>query len=759
MKSLTRLFLMATVCAPAFAVPAWAQTAGDRAGATSIGEEIIVTARKREETLLDVPVPVSVATQAQLTRDQIYTITDLQRVSPALEVSQTSGGEYSGGARMRGIGTGVANASVSPSTVFQVDQVPQGLLAFPQLFDMAQVEILRGPQGTLFGQGASAGVINVTTVAPNLHKIEGYAGIDAADQGTFGSEFGQTLVRAALNVPLSSKIALRVSGQFKDEKGLQRNITLDKPNDIKDMGLRTRLLFEPTDGLKINLAAEWNKTNNDGYNFFAQAIAPTNPASLAAFTSPTGACRMTISQRAGEYCSDTDTNFKIKTQSYSGVVDLKVTDNLALTSVTAYRTIRREYVAQDFLRLPNVPAARLENTLQVANQFSQELRFNYSGHGLHLVVGSAYTRFDYDQLPLVDGAFGQTALGSRIGFSVCLKSGVFCVPLPPAPVTLTRESTVNSTLTFFSDATYSLTPQFDVFGGLRYSHYRDETGVGFNTLTPTRSIAIKDDNVSGRIGVSFKPSRKVNIYASFARGYKPPAVVVPVASSLPVVELKPETSSAFEIGGKLKAHRMQVEANVFYTSVAAFQAQTSVFSGGSLVSQALNLPGKINSYGFELTTFGHITNALSVSAGYQFNVVKFPSGYLGDDGLPLGGTQFINAPRHKITLSGEYAKPVSGNVEAFINANTVYKSDVLLANNGDPRYRYPAHAIVGGAIGVRAINDAWRVSLYVRNLTKQREPTAYLASTFAGSTDGGIRAWPVAGLTARQVGLSLDMKF
>ncbi|MFM5950685.1 MAG: TonB-dependent receptor plug domain-containing protein, partial [Novosphingobium sp.] len=156
------LLLSTTILAAAIATPAYAQEASDESSAAS-DDTIIVTARKRDENLVDVPVPISVTTGAQLERDKVYSITDLQRTTPALEVSQTSGGEVNGGARLRGLGTGVFNATVSPSVAFVVDQVPQGNLTFPLMFDLAQVEVLRGPQGTLFGQGASAGVINIST--------------------------------------------------------------------------------------------------------------------------------------------------------------------------------------------------------------------------------------------------------------------------------------------------------------------------------------------------------------------------------------------------------------------------------------------------------------------------------------------------------------------------------------------------------------------------------------------------------------------
>jgi outer membrane receptor protein involved in Fe transport len=219
-----RRLLLATsaLMSASFALPAYAQDAEE---AASPDDTIFVTARKREENLIDVPLPVSVATAAQLQRDQVYNYNDLQRITPALEVSQTAGGESNGGGRLRGLGTGVFNPSVQSSVALVVDQAPVGNMAFPLLYDLAQVEVLRGPQGTLFGQGASAGVINIRTKAPSTGALGFSGSVDFADKGTAGSEVGELIVSAAANLPVSDQAAFRIATQYKVETGLQRSVT------------------------------------------------------------------------------------------------------------------------------------------------------------------------------------------------------------------------------------------------------------------------------------------------------------------------------------------------------------------------------------------------------------------------------------------------------------------------------------------------------------------------------------------------------
>ena len=749
---------------------------------------IFVTARKREENLIEVPLAVTVASADQLARDQINNVSDLTRITPALEVSQTSGGETNGGGRLRGLGTGVFNQSVSSSVALVIDQAPVGNLNFPLLYDMAQVEVLRGPQGTLFGQGASAGVINITTRRPEFDAISVNASLEYADKGSLGSEVGELIANAGFNLPLGDTLALRLATQFKRETGLQHSVTTGRDNEIEDLGIRARLRFEPTDRLSINLTGEYGKNTSDGQTFFAIAIAPNSPVafgppgstrgsvSTAAFLNPTGCNMPIIDDRAEFYCESTPSYTTLKMAGLAAVVDLELTDSLSLTSVTAYRERTYDVLERNFSRILPQAAARAARSRDDSSGFTQELRLNYVGNGFDVVFGGYYTDYSYIALPL-GTPNGNNLPGQRVGFGVCTEAGG--APFPPgAPcsVNFTQNITDNRTVAAFADATIELSDQFELFGGLRIDDFKNTTSVQtFGLATsPKVSFATSDSHVSGRIGLSFQPNPDTNLYASFSRGYKPPATGTNVAGGL--FQLAPETADAFELGVKFGVGPMQLAANLFHTDLANFQSQRSEFAGTALISVPFNVPS-LTSKGFELSAFGEIAEGININAGYQFNSIKYPDGSFGDDavdtngdqvfdnnvipGLPfvLSGTQFLNAPKHKFTLSGDFAFPMSDDVELYTNANLVWKSEVLLANRADPRYRYPAHALINLGFGVRDTDGGWNASLFVRNLTKEREPMAYLASTFANVADGGLRAWPISGITARVVGVRLGFEF
>jgi outer membrane receptor protein involved in Fe transport len=775
-----RLLLVTSALASiSMAMPAFAQAADDETEARD-DDAIVVTARKREENLIDVPVPMSVATEAQLKRDQVTNYNDLQRVTPALEVSQTAGGESNGGGRLRGLGTGVFNPSVQSSVALVVDQAPVGNMAFPLLYDLAQVEVLRGPQGTLFGQGASAGVINIRTKAPSTGALGLSGSIDFADKGTAGSEVGELIVSAAANIPVSEQAAFRIATQYKKESGLQRSVTTGKDNEIKDFGVRLRALLMPSERFTINLTGEYGKSKSDSQTFFAIAFAPNSIApfgppgatlggvSTAAYLNPTGCALTVISPRVEEFCEPLPSSISTSIGIVSAVMDWEVSDALTITSVSSYRERSFKQFRRDFSRLNTEPSARQELTQEDLRGFSQELRGAISGDRFDLVVGGYYSDHQFSRVPMGTGPFnfGVNTAGDRIGFSVCTTTGTFC----PVPTFFTRELTQNRTLAGFADATFKLAEQFEIFGGMRVTDYQNSTLIGVNTLspvrTPTNPFKVSESNVSGRIGGSFRPNSDTNIYASFSRGYKPTAVGSRTIGGL--FQLKPEESDAFEVGAKFGLGRFQMSANAFYTKITNFQSQTSIFVGTQLVSEPLNVP-VVKSKGFELTALGEILPGLNINAGYQFNDVKFPTTvlnaagvrvpYLGDDGLYIGGTQFLFSPKHKFTLSGEYSTALGESLEVFLNANLIYKSKVLLAARTDPRYRFPAHETINLGFGIRHPDNNWTASVFVRNLTKSREPTAYLANTFANQLDGGIRAWPVSGITARVVGVRAGFEF
>lgn len=765
-----RKFLLAST-ALAFGVlsnAALAQSLSEDSVETSDSDEnqIIVTARLRNESLIEVPLAVSVTTAEQLNRDQIYTLTDLQRITPALQVSPSFGGDINGGAGLRGIRTQAFNPSVAPSVAVVIDQAAAGNVNFPILHDIAQVEVLRGPQGTLFGQGASAGVINVSTVAPKIGEFRANFNLDYADDGTAGSESTEIVARGGISFSLGDKAAMRIAGFYKKEVGLRTNTFLNLDDENREFAVRGRLLIEPTDRIRVHLIADYAEIQENGVNFFSPTLAPQ---STEPFGPPGGtrgrlslnnliACGVTpdlITPRARFYCEDVQSRESRSILSTTAIIEADLSDSLTLTSVTSYRDLEVLSPNRNFSVRAIGRAARDENLRDDYQQFSQEVRLGYQGNGFDIVAGGYFADFSYGQSPLDPSlGFQNTAPGRRTGFSVCTPDGNSC----GVPVTFVRETAENRTFALFADATVQLAENVELFGGLRFTDYKNDSSFGVNTLTATDFGSLDETNLSGRIGLSYQPNPDTTIYGSYARGYKPSALAFPGNPGDPFILLDAEENSAFEIGAKTMIGRVQLDANVFYMNVSNFQGQESIQVNGELVSQARNI-GDVESYGFEVMASGQVTEKLSLNAGYTFNPVTYPDGLIGDDGIDLSGEQVLSAPKHKFVLSGEYVEQVSNNLEAFFSTNVIFKSEIRLANRDTERFVFPAGETVNLRIGVRNPEGNWTASLFVRNLTQNREPSAYLPMNFAGADDISARGRPIAGLTTRVVGASVGFNF
>lgn len=733
-------------------------------------DAIVVTARLRRESSLEVPLAVTVTTGEQLGRDQVYTLTDLQRITPALQVNQGFGGDINGGAGLRGIRTQAFNPSVAPSVAVVLDQAAAGNVNFPILHDISSVEVLRGPQGTLFGQGASAGVLNVATVAPKIGQFKANFNLDYADDGTAGSESTEIVARGGLSVPLGDKAAVRVAGFYKQEVGLRTNAFLNLDDRRNEYAIRGRLLVEPTDTITVHVIADYAETTEDGVNFFSMTGAPAStrpfgpPGQTLGGLSQTNfnACGVTtdrITPRGRFYCEDIQGEEDRSILSLTAIINAELTDNLTLTAVTSYRDLAVHEIRRNFSLRAIGFAARDENTRQDYKQFSQEVRVGYQGKGFDIVAGGYYADFSYSQSPLDSSLpFGDRRTGFRTGFSICQPNGSACNNQPTLAPLFRNESAENRTLALFADTTVKLVETLELFGGLRFTDYKNENSFGINRLTPTDFGSISETNLSGRIGLSYQPNTATNIYTSFSLGYKPSALTFPGAPGAPFIRLEAEENSAFEVGAKFDLGRIQVDVNAFYMNVANFQGQESVTVGSDLVSQARNI-GDVKSYGVEIAAFGQVTDNLSLNVGYTFNPATYREGFRGDDGLVLGSNQVLSSPRHKFVLSGEYARPITSSVEGFFSSNIVYRSATLLANRDPARFTLPAGETINVRLGIRHPDGKWTASIFARNLTKDRQPIAFLPGNFAGQDDLGLRGWPVAGLTSRVVGASVGFNF
>lgn len=762
--------LAAVVGAVLAGVAAQAQVGASAAPAsTSVLEEVIVTAQKRAEKLQDVPVAVTVIGEDQLQNQRIYTLADLARTAPSLEMIQAFGGP-GGGGQIRGVGTQSFTRSAEGAVGIVVDGVPQGNIPNAAVFDVGRVEVLRGPQGTLFGLTSSAGVVNMVTVAPDPSGASGYVHVDYSNGGTAGSEFGQATLRGAINLPTGPDSALRLAVNGNRVEGVQRNAAIGEDGLLKDWAIRARWLLNAGDAVTVNLIADFDRRTQ---NFADPQFVYVNVPAGTPLAMQLAQCGVVASYDNNQWCSTLENDFSQDNYGLSLQVDWSVGSG-TLTSITGYRKQKQDPGSGDIMRNP-LEFIQIFFADQIGDrrQVSQELRFTSAGgRALEYVAGLFYS--DYQ-------ATGGYAPGGAFNVGTFQIAPVFVNFVKTA----TPTETTNEAYAAFGQATYHVTERFSVLGGLRYTHQKltDRTGLDpFNPSSVVTAGETSESNVSGKVGVQFKVSNELNTYATITRGYKGPQVI-PAAQGSPTVVIDPEIPTAYEVGAKGSTldGRLAYEASVFYTKVEDYQGQRCRVNGvGVLVCLGESIPS-VKTKGVELTLFGRPVEGLNVNAGFVYNVAKFPAGWTGynpnDLRDPVAGTtigttglgnlQIVGVPKTKFTLSGDYEHAL-GALEGFVGFDAVHKSAMRLAYSGDARFMYPAHWSVGARLGVRSPDQKWSVELFARNLGKEREPVTLFGGPsfippgivpFApnGQVDG-ISGW-TGQTTLRQVGLSAEVRF
>jgi outer membrane receptor protein involved in Fe transport len=245
----------------------------------------------------EVPISITVADASQLERQQVNTVNDLNRIAPSLEIQSAPGQNTGGGGAIRGIGTQTFSPGAVASVGVVVDQVSQGNANISDLFDVARIEVLKGPQGTLFGLTTSAGVINITTNKPEFDKVSVRVRTELSAAGFAGSKSGNQVVQGVANVPIADNAAIRVAGYANLRQGPDYNLTTGKYDKNETMGGRARLLWEPTDKLTVNLIGDYADTRTtNGGNFFTFVKSESLGSALAA-------CGITAENGNRNYCT------------------------------------------------------------------------------------------------------------------------------------------------------------------------------------------------------------------------------------------------------------------------------------------------------------------------------------------------------------------------------------------------------------------------------------------------------------------------
>ncbi len=731
---------------------AWAQAATDDQKVN----EVVVTAEKRTESVQKVAAGVSLVSSVQLQQQDISNIEDLVRAVPSLTTYGEPGNPDTRYA-IRGITTQSFSITSEQAVAFVLDGVVLGRTPSANLFDVARIEVLRGPQGTLFGKNASGGVINVITNAPVLGKYEAIA------HAEFGDRYDDRVLNGVVNAPIGEKAALRLTVGDSSTTGFIYNpVRGDQSKRWLDSA-RLRFLWEPTSDFTLNLIADYEKqkTTDAVYVQFGEynSTATGQPVPI-----PGCGTNTIITKNSRIACNGDPSWFSASDYGYSAQADWRVGGH-TITSITSYR----RYLQDGQLDVDGLPTFAFNNgNIFNNNVFTQELR----------VASPQGQRLDY-----VAGLyFSDTNVYNYLTQSLGPGSG-----LPPLFTPFNNPNTARSTTrdyAIFGQLNFHATDALTLIAGARET--RDEVrldqsssasiGIVVPVLTPLGSPIVTTDqrqNFSWKLAAEYQFDPQVMGYASVTQGYKGPQIQFnppnaqllllgfpPSALSGSATVIRPELPTAYEIGVKTQTlgGRLAVDADIFYTRMRDFQ--TSVFNPATGSVAAENVP-YAETKGVEVDVFGRLIPHLTLSGGVIYNLATYGP-FLVSPTVNANGDQIAGAPKWKLTAAGEYDRDIGAGLQGFGGVDVVYTSPVNYDQVPDPLQTVGDRTIVGARLGVRSSDKRWSANFFVRNLFDQRTPvflfSPYILSsaTAPGITTVG-RSYSLESF--RLIGVSLDARF
>ncbi|BBC74279.1 TonB-dependent receptor [Altererythrobacter sp. B11] len=771
-KSMIRLLFLSSALV---AVPANAQNrqspldeAAQEQGEGSAelgGGQIIVTAQKRSERLQDVPLAITAVTGAALEARNITDTKNLVQVAPSLSFGQGNNPNNSS-FRIRGIGTSVFGVGSESSVSVVVDGVVMARAAqgFTDLADIERIEVLRGPQGTLFGKNATGGVISVVTARPTDY-VSGKVRATIAEHDEYH-------INGTVAGPVSDNIGARITAYYNDDKGIYDNLANgDRVNATQSWGLRGKLEFDIGD-LNLLASASYNEIDS---NCCQSALVRSDSAILDQLVAPVV---------ARPFNTDVSSNGNAVSNTDLAIYSLEANYDLgwgSITSITAYQ--KYNFLGGFDVDGINTPEPIYTGGAGTApfyaqfdinsgpfdiGQFSQELRIASAGDQAFNYVAGVY----YDNTK-INRSFGRRIVNCPTSdpLNQGLAIGVIC----PAPVGTSGSATSHleqEQIAAFGQVDFTIVGGLKALAGIRVQHQSmwvegaqdigpivpgDVPMFTGATLTSGRTDA-KDDAVTGRAGLQYEFSPDAQAYATYSRGYKGQSLGTEFNQTFnnnPVVE--PETVNAYEVGFKAST-----TDNLLSVSLAGFiadyknlqvQANRSDNSTGTFLFVVTNA-GTASTKGVELEATVRPTEGFSVHLGAAYIHGRFDADGLACPlqqrlGVPVvpstnvpantcvrvqsldssgnviatsGATQYVrdgklpNTPEFRFSLNPHYELDVSADHVAYVDAIIDYQSKVNFSLEQDPLTYQDGFATVDLTVGVRPIGTGFSASIFVKNL-------------------------------------------
>ena len=697
--------------------------AGNTMAQELVIEEITVTATKRPESMQEIPIAVSAFTGAMIEEAGVKDIRDIAALTPGLTIK--SRGDTEASVFIRGIGSQAPGIGADPAVGIYIDGLyaARGTNATAAFFDVERIEVVKGPQGTLFGRNASAGAISIITNKPEIGENYGSALVGFGDEGQQKYEF-------IYNASLSDSFALRVGAKYDERDGLYYNAATGKElNGRKNTNARIALLYDNDSAYSMNLSYEY-----------------VDSISTAAFVGPGSE----FSDEVRMDDAPADQTLESSRINWTNYFDFN--DSLTLTSITGYYDHDVNVTPVD-ADLVEFFVATFEEP-QTAKMFSQEFRLNGSTEKLDWFVGASYV--DEDLSFVNDLAYDEFVVAEIFGLNAADVDGDACngsidfgdgngpiaVPVCLAPAHEIPSGDGNTqSYAVYGDFTWHMSDRWDLSAGARYTN--DDKTMAYNNPSTGGMLSGLDGQIFGpitpgvqnadasysstdpRVALNFHVTDGTMLYVSGAKGYKSGGLnrqFDPVAQA--ILPFDKEESTAYELGIKtsLWGGRGQINAAVFRNDYTDYQLEELI----NLVPQVNNV-GDAEITGLDLDFRFLLSESFEVWGSFAYLDAKMVEAV---DPTRVGKTM-PQAPETSGSLSGKWSVPVaSGDFD--LSATWTYSDAFFfdLAND----FEQPSYSTI--AARAAWANETWGVALIGENLTDEE----FLAEQFLFLDVSSIRA-------------------
>jgi iron complex outermembrane receptor protein len=737
------LALSASFAALACGEEAHAQVSPPRTASDVVGQ-VVVTARRRTETLQEVPIAATVVDNAALERQGVSNIQQLTQLAPSAQVLSPNGRNTAITIRGLGASYGLANDGLEQGVGVYVDQVynSRPATATFDFVDIDRVEVLRGPQGTLFGKNTTAGALNITTRDPSF-----------TPEGQFEASYGNYNFlqgKASISGPISGdRLAGRLSVVGASRDGLVENTTLrHDQNEVKNVAVRGSLLFKPTDKLTAKFYLDYSRQEPECCAQVYFTVAPTlKPLNQQYAALIAGRGYAPPSRDIYDRLADSDGAVQAHQtqQGVSLIVDYDF-GPVTLTSVSAAREWKwrpandRDYTALDILRQSANPSHQ--------DQYSQEVRLASNGSKTVDWVAGVYY---FDQNITTTGV---TEYGRDASYWLFPGAGVIA-SLMDGYTVLNNSSIDTRSAAIFGQATWNITDRLKLTPGLRYTHEKKDayyvatTQGGLNTTDTallnrrlgiarpqSYTAATSEGALSGLLSLGYKFTEDLNGYANYARGEKSGGINMAGipndaagAPSLVAAVVKPEKVATYEVGLKSQWFERRLTANIaaYYTSVGDFQANVVDSGPGALRGYLANVE-RVKVKGVELDAAAQLMAGVSLYGALSWTDGEYTSFKNGPCPIELigastaacnlSGRELPGVSRWAGSAGAEYRHGASfGALEgdAYVSLDAQYRSRYYADAATSTYARLPEQLTFNLRAGFRTSRN-WDASFWVKNL-------------------------------------------